>query len=79
MPLARGSALEANAAEPPTAPSIRYCSPTGIAPVLQVHPTRRCNIACAHCYTASGPTVREELDPRLLLAVVEDAAALGYR
>jgi sulfatase maturation enzyme AslB (radical SAM superfamily) len=79
MPLARGSAQEAYLAEPPTAASVRYCSPTGIAPVLQVHPTRRCNIACAHCYTASGPTVREELDPGTLLAAVEDAAALGYR
>jgi MoaA/NifB/PqqE/SkfB family radical SAM enzyme len=47
--------------------------------VLQVHPSRRCNIACAHCYTTSGPTVREELDPGLLLGAVEDAAALGYR
>jgi pyruvate-formate lyase-activating enzyme len=54
-------------------------SPTGIAPVLQVHPTRRCNIACAHCYSGSGPTAREELPLELLSACLEDAAALGYR
>jgi MoaA/NifB/PqqE/SkfB family radical SAM enzyme len=44
-----------------------------------VHPTRRCNIACAHCYSGSGPTAREELPPELLSACLEDAAALGYR
>jgi MoaA/NifB/PqqE/SkfB family radical SAM enzyme len=54
-------------------------SPTGIAPVLQVHPTRRCNIACAHCYSASGPTAREELPLELLSGCLDDAARLGYR
>ena len=54
-------------------------SPTGIAPVLQVHPTRRCNIACAHCYSASGPTRREELPLELLSRCLEDGAGLGYR
>jgi MoaA/NifB/PqqE/SkfB family radical SAM enzyme len=53
--------------------------PTGIEPVLQVHPTRLCNIACAHCYSSSGPNVREELPLELLATCVEDAAALGYR
>lgn len=54
-------------------------SPTGLAPVLQVHPTRRCNLACAHCYTSSGPRVREELAVELLSAALSDAVALGYR
>jgi MoaA/NifB/PqqE/SkfB family radical SAM enzyme len=54
-------------------------SPTGIAPVLQVHPTRRCNLACAHCYSSSGPTLRKALDVDLLSGCLEDAAALGYR
>ena len=54
-------------------------SPTGIAPVLQMHPTRRCNLACAHCYSLSGPTEREELRPEVLSACLEDAAGLGYR
>lgn len=53
--------------------------PTGIAPVLQVHPSRRCNLACAHCYTSSGPGAREELDIGLLGACLEDARAFGYR
>ncbi len=54
-------------------------SPTGVAPVLQVHPLRRCNLACAHCYTTSGPTAREELPVELLSACLEDAVRLGYR
>jgi MoaA/NifB/PqqE/SkfB family radical SAM enzyme len=47
--------------------------------VLQVHPTRLCNIACAHCYSSSGPNVREELPLELLATCLEDAAQLGYR
>lgn len=54
-------------------------SPTGIAPVLQVHPTRRCNLACAHCYSSSGPTLRNALELDLLSRCLEDAVALGYR
>lgn len=47
-------------------------------PVLQVHPTRRCNLACAHCYTESGPGESETLPVHLLAGAVQDAAALGY-
>src|SRR3954470_6102458 len=53
--------------------------PTGIAPVLQLHPSRRCNIACAHCYSSSGPQAREELPLQLLSGCLEEAASLGYR
>ncbi len=53
--------------------------PTGIAPVLHVHPSRRCNIACAHCYSSSGPNVREELHLELLSNCLDDAVGLGYR
>jgi len=56
-----------------------YASPTGIAPVLQVHPTRLCNLTCAHCYTSSSPQAREEITIDLLFACLEDAASLGYR
>ena len=53
--------------------------PTGLAPVLQVHPSRRCNLACSHCYSASGPHVDDAVPKSLLLAAIRDAAALGYR
>ena len=54
-------------------------SPTGVAPVVQVHPTRRCNLACAHCYTSSAPDVAESLALDTLTACLDDAAGLGYR
>jgi Fe-coproporphyrin III synthase len=53
--------------------------PTGGVPILQLHPTRRCNLACGHCYTSSGPRAREVLELGLLEACLEDAVALGYR
>ncbi|MFI9814649.1 radical SAM protein [Saccharothrix variisporea] len=46
--------------------------------VLQVHPTRLCNLRCRHCYSSSGPDVAESVPIGLLTRVVEDAAALGY-
>jgi len=46
--------------------------------ILQVHPTRRCNLRCRHCYSDSGPGVREELPLDLLERAVADAAAEGY-
>ncbi len=54
-------------------------SPTGVAPVLQLHPTRRCNLACAHCYTSSSPQVSEQLGLEMLTACMQDAALLGYQ
>jgi MoaA/NifB/PqqE/SkfB family radical SAM enzyme len=50
-----------------------------VAPVLQVHPTRRCNLACAHCYTSSGPRARDAIALEVLTGCLDDAVALGYR
>jgi Fe-coproporphyrin III synthase len=52
---------------------------TGAARVLQVHPTRRCNLACAHCYSSSGPDFAGELPIELLRPCLEHAAEMGYR
>ena len=46
--------------------------------IVQVHPTLTCNLRCTHCYSASGPEQRGELDLSLLKDVLTDAAALGY-
>jgi Fe-coproporphyrin III synthase len=51
---------------------------TGRHSVFQIHPTRRCNLACRHCYSQSGPDVTETLDASTVLGAVTDAAALGY-
>ena len=54
-------------------------NPTGGMPVLQLHPSRRCNLACLHCYSSSGPTVRQELPVDLLRTCLDDAFGAGYR
>lgn len=52
--------------------------PTGAHKILQVHPTRRCNLRCLHCYSSSGPDEGEGLDLALLCGAVADAACEGY-
>src|SRR5436190_4141572 len=54
-------------------------NPTEVAPVLHLHPTRRCNLACAHCYASSSPHASDELPLELLSACLAEAADLGYR
>ena len=53
--------------------------PAGKLPIFQIHPTRRCNLTCLHCYSGSGPDVSEVLDVNLVLQGIVDAAELGYR
>jgi Fe-coproporphyrin III synthase len=53
--------------------------PTGeVRRVIQIHPTRRCNLRCRHCYSLSGPEERDQLDPGLLRGAITDAALEGY-
>lgn len=53
--------------------------PTGdLLRVLQLHVSRRCNLACAHCYSSSGPDHVDELPVPLWRGVIDDAAAAGY-
>ena len=53
-------------------------SPTGCSRILHVHPTRRCNLRCLHCYSVSAPEESEELQPALLCKAIEDASREGY-
>lgn len=46
--------------------------------ILQIHPTRRCNLRCLHCYSLSGPEERDGLSAALLREAVSDAAAEGF-
>ncbi len=46
--------------------------------ILQIHPTRLCNLRCLHCYSSSGPNERGELGAPLLRQAIADAAGLGY-
>lgn len=53
--------------------------PTGeLVNVIQIHPTRRCNLRCAHCYSTSGPEQHGELAVARLEELLEDAADEGY-
>lgn len=51
----------------------------GSGRILQVHPTRLCNLSCAHCYSSSSPQVRTGLRPDHVALAVDDAARLGFR
>lgn len=46
--------------------------------IVQIHPTRRCNLSCRHCYSSSSPQERDILDATLLFDAITDSAALGY-
>lgn len=50
---------------------------TGSAPILQLHLTRHCNLACRHCYSTSGPRAKVRLE--LPEDFYEEAFASGYR
>jgi MoaA/NifB/PqqE/SkfB family radical SAM enzyme len=52
--------------------------PTGNSRVVQIHPTRRCNLRCLHCYSSSGPEERAELPAALLRDALDDASGEGY-
>jgi MoaA/NifB/PqqE/SkfB family radical SAM enzyme len=49
------------------------------ARIVQIHPTRRCNLRCLHCYSDSSPEATDELPPELVTRVLGEAAMLGYR
>jgi len=46
--------------------------------LLFVEVTGNCNERCLHCYAEAGPKVHESLSRDSLLAIVDDAAALGF-
>jgi MoaA/NifB/PqqE/SkfB family radical SAM enzyme len=47
--------------------------------ILQVHPTRRCNLRCLHCYSSSGPEQRDQLPVETFERAIVDARSEGYR
>src|SRR5215831_3970960 len=46
--------------------------------VLHLHPTRRCNLACLHCYSESGPASGDAIATEAAVSAVAGAARLGY-
>ncbi|MGD6978857.1 MULTISPECIES: radical SAM protein [Citricoccus] len=50
----------------------------GARRIVQVHPTLRCNLKCAHCYSSSAPAQKQSLDQNLLKQFLSDAVVLGF-
>ena len=48
------------------------------AKVLQIHPTRRCNLRCLHCYSSSSPEAAAALPASLLTAALTAARSEGF-
>lgn len=48
------------------------------ARVVHLHPSRFCNLACKHCYSESGPTVRGEIALDVILPALEVLRREGY-
>lgn len=48
-------------------------------PTLHLHLLKRCNLACGHCYSNSGPAEREMLSATQAVAAIELAAQWGCR
>jgi MoaA/NifB/PqqE/SkfB family radical SAM enzyme len=46
--------------------------------VLHIHPTRMCNLACAHCYSTSGPAQRGHLPLDAILTASASLRDRGY-
>ncbi|MCF3110950.1 radical SAM protein [Niabella sp. CC-SYL272] len=42
---------------------------------IQLHPTRRCNLCCKHCYSSSSPLLKEQLD----LGALKDFLTYAYK
>jgi MoaA/NifB/PqqE/SkfB family radical SAM enzyme len=47
-------------------------------PTLHLHPLRRCNLACRHCYSHSSPESADALSRPEALAAIRQASAWGY-
>src|SRR5438045_3483845 len=46
--------------------------------VIHLHASRFCNLACKHCYSASGPDVRGALAPKSVLSTLSVLKKEGY-
>jgi MoaA/NifB/PqqE/SkfB family radical SAM enzyme len=47
-------------------------------PIVQIHPTRHCNLRCRHCYSTSGPKVHDALDPVVIYRFLAEAREQRY-
>ncbi len=52
--------------------------PTGKTRAVQIHPTRRCNLQCLHCYSSSSPHANEAIEIDVLRSTLDELADEGY-
>jgi len=52
--------------------------PMGNIHAVQIHPTRRCNLRCLHCYSSSSPSATEALHIDTLRTALDDLAEENY-
>lgn len=45
---------------------------------IQIHPTRKCNLSCLHCYSSSSPQLKEMLDIEALKRFLAYAFEQGF-
>ncbi len=45
---------------------------------IQIHPTRKCNLTCLHCYSSAGPGFKEMLDVEALKRFLAYAYQHGF-
>lgn len=46
--------------------------------VVHLHASKFCNLACQHCYSASGPDIRHHLPPEEIIAALDVLKTEGY-
>jgi Fe-coproporphyrin III synthase len=46
--------------------------------IIQIHPALGCNLLCGHCYSSSGPSVKDRLELKTVCEAVSDASEMGY-
>jgi len=46
--------------------------------IIQIHPALGCNLLCRHCYSSSGPSVKDRLEVKTLCQALSDASEMGY-
>lgn len=51
---------------------------TGNSRVVQIHPSRLCNLSCLHCYSSSSPRERDALSVALLCQALTEMASEGF-
>lgn len=49
-----------------------------LAPIVQIHPTLRCNLRCLHCYSESGPDTREANSAETIISALDSCRRLGF-